>query len=53
MKRVPAVVLALSVPAAFAYVGTVGHRGGVLLWPGVARHAIVPLLLVCTWRSKA
>ena len=31
-----------------AYLGTVGHLGGVLLWPGVALHAIVALLLVWT-----
>ena len=35
------------------YLGTVGHLGGLLLWPGVALHAVVALLLVWTWRSKA
>jgi Ca2+/Na+ antiporter len=35
-----------------AYVGTVGHLGGVLLWPGVALHAVVALLLVWTWRDE-
>ena len=33
-----------------AYLGTVGHLGGLLLWPGVALHAVVALLLVWTWR---
>ena len=31
-----------------AYLSTAGHLGGVLLWPGVALHAIVALLLVWT-----
>ena len=31
-----------------AYLGTVGHLGGLLLWPGVALHAVVALLLVWT-----
>jgi len=31
-----------------AYLGTVGHRWGLLLWPGVALHAVVALLLVWT-----
>ena len=35
-----------------AYLGTIGHAGGLLLWPGVALHAVVALLLVWTW-SKA
>jgi Ca2+/Na+ antiporter len=35
-----------------AYLGTVGHRGGVLLWPVVGLHAVVALLLVWTWRDK-
>jgi Ca2+/Na+ antiporter len=34
-----------------AYLGTVGHMGGLLLWPGVALHAVVALLLVWTWRD--
>jgi Ca2+/Na+ antiporter len=33
-----------------AYLGTVGHLGGLLLWPGVALHAVVALLLV--WRGR-
>jgi Ca2+/Na+ antiporter len=36
-----------------AGLGTIGHVGGWLLWPGVALHAVVALLLVWTWRSKA
>lgn len=34
------------------YLGTVGHMGGLLLWPGVALHAIVALLLVWTGRDE-
>src|SRR6266481_2586657 len=34
-----------------AYLGTVGHLGGLLLWPGVALHAVVALSLVWTWRD--
>ena len=34
------------------YLFKVGHLGGVLLWPGVALHAIVALLLVWTWRAE-
>ena len=34
------------------YLGTVGHRGGLLLWPGVVLHAVVALLLVWTWRNE-
>jgi hypothetical protein len=29
-----------------AYLGTVGHLWGLLLWPGIALHAVVALLLV-------
>ena len=35
-----------------AYLGTVRHLAGVLLWPGVALHAVVALLLVWTWRDE-
>ena len=35
-----------------ARLGTVGHLGGVLLWPGVALHALVALLLVWAWRVE-
>jgi len=35
-----------------AYLGTVGHLWGWLLWPGVALHAIVALLLVWSCRDK-
>jgi Ca2+/Na+ antiporter len=34
------------------YVFTVRHVGGMLLWPGVALHAAVALLLVWTWRAE-
>lgn len=33
-----------------AYLGTLGHLRGVLLWPAVALHAVVALLLMWTWR---
>lgn len=32
------------------YLGTVGHLGGLLLWPAVALHAVVALVLLWTWR---
>ena len=32
-----------------AYLGTVGHLAGLLLWPGVALHAVVALLLI--WKG--
>jgi hypothetical protein len=32
-----------------AYLGTLGHLRGSLLWPGVALHLIVALWLVWTW----
>jgi hypothetical protein len=35
-----------------AYLGTVGHLRGVLLWPAVGLHAVVALLLVWTWRDE-
>ena len=35
-----------------AFLGTVGHQRGLLLWPGVALHAVVALLLVWTRRDE-
>ncbi len=35
-----------------AYVGTLGHLGGLLLWPAVALHAAVGLLLIWTWHTE-
>jgi hypothetical protein len=35
-----------------AYLGTVGNLGGVLLWPAVAFHAVVALLLGSSWRDQ-
>ena len=35
-----------------AYLGTVGHLKGLLLWPGVALHAVVALLLARMWRDE-
>jgi len=34
------------------YLGTVGHLGGPLLWPGVALHAAVALWLIWTHRGQ-
>jgi hypothetical protein len=33
------------------YLFKIGHLGGVLLWPGVALHAVVALLLIWAWRA--
>src|SRR5208283_745916 len=35
-----------------AYLGMVEHQGGSLLWPGVALHAVVALLLIWTFRNE-
>jgi Ca2+/Na+ antiporter len=35
-----------------AYLGTAGHLGGLLLWPAVALHAVVALLLAWIWRDN-
>ena len=35
-----------------AYLGTLGNARGLLLWLGVALHAVVALLLVWTWRDQ-
>ena len=35
-----------------AYLGTIRHVEGLLLWPGVALHAVVALLLVWAWRQE-
>jgi hypothetical protein len=35
-----------------AYLGTVVHLGGLLLWPVVALHAVVALLLVWAWDNQ-
>ncbi|SBT08133.1 conserved membrane hypothetical protein [Candidatus Accumulibacter aalborgensis] len=35
-----------------AWLGTVGHQVGLLLWPGVALHAGVALCLIWTWRHE-
>jgi hypothetical protein len=35
-----------------AYLGTLGHLRGFLLWPAVALHAVVALLLMWTWRGE-
>jgi len=34
------------------YLFTVGHLGGVLLWPAVVLHAVVALLLIWSWRIE-
>lgn len=35
-----------------AYLGTLGDLRGFLLWPAVALHAVVALLLVWTWHKE-
>ena len=35
-----------------AYLGTIGNMEGLLLWPGIALHAVVALLLVWAWRGE-
>jgi hypothetical protein len=35
-----------------AFLGTVGRAAGVLLWPAVALHLAVALLLAWTWRAR-
>ena len=35
-----------------AYLGTLGHLRGFLLWLAVALHAVVALLLMWTWRGE-
>ena len=35
-----------------AYLGTIRHLEGLLLWPGAALHTVVALLLVWTWRHE-
>jgi hypothetical protein len=35
-----------------AYLGTVGHLVGLLLWPVVALHAVVAFLLVWAWDNQ-
>ena len=35
-----------------AYLGVVAHLAGMLLWPGVAVHAVWMLLLVAAWRRE-
>jgi hypothetical protein len=34
------------------FLGTVRHQGGLLLWPAVALHAVIAVLLVWTWRGE-
>ena len=40
-----------SVALYLAFLGTVRHVGGLLLWPAVVLHGAVALLLVWTWRT--
>ena len=34
------------------YLGSLAHLRGLLLWPGVALHAAVALLMVVAWRNQ-
>jgi hypothetical protein len=40
------------IAAYLAYLGTVGHLGGLLLWPGAILHAVVTGLLVRSLRVE-
>ena len=40
------------IAAYLAYMGTVGHLGGLLLWPGAILHAVVTGLLVRSMRVE-
>ena len=42
----------LLIASYLAYLGTVRHLGGMLLWPGAGLHAVVALLLTRTWRDE-
>jgi hypothetical protein len=35
-----------------AFLGTIRHVGGLLLWPGVALHAALALLLLWAWHRE-
>jgi hypothetical protein len=39
------------VAAFLAWLGLVGHLGGVLLWPAAALHAVVALWMALAWRA--
>lgn len=41
-----------SIALYLGYLGTLGHLRGLLLWPAVALHAVVAVLLVWTWRKE-
>ena len=36
-----------------AYLGLAAHLAGLLLWPAVAEHVVVTLLLVAAWRRTS
>jgi hypothetical protein len=40
------------IAAYLAYLGIAGHLGGVLLWPAVAVHAVITVLLVRSMRLE-
>jgi hypothetical protein len=52
LSRVGMLAYSVAVTLYLAYLGTVWRLGGVLLWPAVALHAVVALLLVWTWRDE-
>ena len=41
------------IAAYLGYLGTVGHLGGMLLWPAVALHAVVAGLLIRSMRIRS
>jgi len=36
-----------------AYLGLAAHLAGLLLWPAVAEHVVVTLLLIAAWRRTS
>jgi hypothetical protein len=42
----------VSIALYLAYLGIVGHPVGLLLWPVVALHAVIALLLVWAWDNQ-
>ena len=52
IARCAGAMLTYSLPVTLylVYLGIVAHLAGILLWPGVAVHAVWILLLVVAWR---
>jgi Ca2+/Na+ antiporter len=53
VSRVRAMLVYNALIASYlAWLGMIEHMGGLLLWPGVALHALVALVLVWAWRDE-